>query len=399
MKSLSKVVAAMPRSGIREFMEIASKLEDVIHLEAGEPDFVTPGSIIDAGFEAARSGFTKYTSNAGFLSLREALARKVREQNGLAGVTAANIVLTPGSVGALATGVLAVTNPGDEVLVPDPGWPNYINMVLLASATPVLYPLRREHGYLPDLDELDGLVTPRTKLIMLNNPCNPTGRVFPREVVARLAAFAARHDLYVLSDEIYEAMVFEGVHEPIAQFDADGRAITVFGFSKTFAMTGWRLGYAVAAKPVAELIMRLQEPLVSCASAISQKAAESALALPADVSGAMRDAYRERRDAVVRVLGGGDGGVNRLACVPEGAFYALVDLSDVGRDTYAIAHELLRVERVATAPGETFGPSCAGLLRIAFTTGLAEVEEGCLRIQRFAGRRGPDGKSGGGSGS
>ncbi len=379
----------MPRSGIREFMEIASKLEDVIHLEAGEPDFVTPAPIIDAAFEAARGGFTKYTSNAGFPSLREALARKVREQNGLVGVTAENIVLTPGSVGALATGVLAVANPGDEVLVPDPGWPNYINMVLLAGATPVLYPLRREHGYLPDLDELDALVTPRTKLIMLNNPCNPTGQVFAREVVEGLAAFAARHDLYVLSDEIYEAMVFEGAHEPIAQFDADGRVITVFGFSKTFAMTGWRLGYAVAPAPLAELITRLQEPLVSCASSISQKAAEAALALPDAVSGTMREAYRERRDAVVRLLG--TGGANRLACVPEGAFYALVDLSDVSRDSYALAHALLREERVATAPGETFGPSSAGLLRIAFTTGLAEVEEGCRRILRFAAGAGSGG--------
>jgi aspartate aminotransferase/aminotransferase len=255
-------------------------------------------------------------------------------------------------------------------------------MVLLAGARPVLYPLRREHGYLPDLAELATLVTSKTKLIMLNNPCNPTGAVFPRAVVEALARFAEQHDVYVLSDEIYEAMVFEGRHEPIARFDTDGRVITVFGFSKTYAMTGWRLGYAVAPPPIAQLIGRLQEPLVSCSSSISQKAAEAALAGPPAVTAAMRDAYRARRDAVVGILGP----AGLLPFSPQGAFYALVDLSAIGSDTYALAHGLLREERVATAPGDTFGPSCAGMLRIAFTTELEQVEEGCRRIVRYAAR-------------
>lgn len=381
MKSLSTAVSAMPRSGIREFMELASQLDGVIHLEAGEPDFITPEAIIRAAYEAARAGFTKYSGNAGLPPLREAIARKVREENGLS-VGPEHIVVTPGSVCALATAVLAMANPGDEVLVPDPGWPNYINMVLLAGATPVLYTLRREHGYLPDMDELASLVSPKTKLIMLNNPCNPTGAVFPRAAVEALAAFAEEHDLYVLSDEIYEAMVFEGAHEPIAQFDTAGRVVTIFGFSKTYAMTGWRLGYAVAPVPIAELIMRLQEPLVSCASTISQKAGEAALAMPAEVSAAMRDAYRERRDSVVDILGA----ATLLPFVPQGAFYALVDLSEVGLDSYAMAHELLREDRVATAPGDTFGPSSAGMVRIAFTTELENVAEGCRRIVRYVER-------------
>lgn len=379
MKPLSTAVSAMPRSGIREFMELASQLDGVIHLEAGEPDFITPEAVIRAAYDAARGGFTKYSGNAGLPSLREAIARKVREENGLA-VGPENIVVTSGSVCALATAVLAMANPGDEVLVPDPGWPNYINMVLLAGATPVLYTLRQENGYLPDMDEVASLVTPKTKLIMLNNPCNPTGAVFPRETVEALAAFAEEHDLYVVSDEIYEVMVFEGAHEPIAQFDTAGRVVTVFGFSKTYAMTGWRLGYAVAPVPIAELIMRLQEPLVSCASTISQKAAEAALGLPSEVAAAMRDAYRDRRDSVVDILGG----AKLLPFVPQGAFYALVDLREVGLDSYAMAHELLREERVATAPGDTFGPSCAGMLRIAFTTELENVAEGCRRIARYA---------------
>jgi aspartate/methionine/tyrosine aminotransferase len=383
VKPLSSAVSAMPRSAIREFMELASQLDDVIHLEAGEPDFTTPDAIIRAGFEAAQGGFTKYTANAGLPSLRAAIAAKVRQQNGLE-VGAEHIVVTPGSVAALTTAVLAIVNAGDEVLVPDPGWPNYVNIVLLAGARPVSYTLLRENRYLPDIGELEALISPRTKLLMLNNPCNPTGVVFPGDVVKALAAFARRHDLYVLSDEIYEFFVFDGIHEPIAQFDSEGRVVTVYGFSKTYAMTGWRLGYAVAPPSIVQLIMRLQEPLVSCASTISQKAAEAALKLPSDVTSAMRDAYRARRDVLVAHEGTRD----LVAIIPQGAFYALLDLERISADSYALAHQLLREERVATAPGETFGPSSAGMLRVAFTTELEKLEEGCRRIGRYVRRHG-----------
>jgi len=378
MKPLSAAVSAMPHSGIREFMELAAQTDGVIHMEAGEPDFITPQAIIAAGFEAASAGFTKYSPNPGITSLREALVEKVSSVNGI-DATVEQIVVTPGSVCALATGVLATVNPGDEVLIPDPGWPNYLNMVLLAGGRPMTYTLRRENGYQPDLDELETLVSERTKLIMINNPCNPTGVVFSRETVADLAKFAARHDLYVLADEIYEYFVFEGEHQPIAHFDTDGRTITVYGFSKTYAMTGWRLGYAVASPAVARLITRLQEPLVSCASTVSQKAAEAALRLSPAETEAMRESYRGRRDRILNLPGFAD----LLAVTPRGAFYALLDLSHISRDSYALSRSLLTEEGVATAPGETFGPSCAGMVRLAFTTESDLIEEGCRRILRY----------------
>jgi aspartate aminotransferase/aminotransferase len=238
--------------------------------------------------------------------------RKLARENGLT-ATPDQIVVTAGAVGALAAGTLAVVDPGDEILVPDPGWPNYTSMALIAGGRPVPYPLRRDDGYLPDLETLGRLVSARTKLLLINSPGNPTGSVYPGSVVRSLVDFAREHDLYVLSDEVYEALVFEGEHVPAARFDGDGRVITVFGCSKTYAMTGWRLGYAFASMPVAALMARLQEPLVSCASSVSQKAAEVALDMDQSPVTAMRDAYRERRDLIVSVLGG-----ERLAVVPQG---------------------------------------------------------------------------------
>lgn len=377
MKPLARVASDMPRSGIREFMELASRVEGVIHLEAGEPDIVTPSSIIKAGLDAALAGFTGYTPNNGLESLRRLLVEKLRVRNGL-DVELSQIVVTPGSVCALASAVLATTDPGEEVLVPDPGWPNYVNMALLAGGVPVAYPLERSTGY-PDFEALEGAVTSRTKTLIMNNPVNPSGAVFPREVVEDLARFAKKHDLYVVSDEIYEAIVFDGKHEPIGQFD-DGRIISVFGFSKTYAMTGWRLGYAVAPSEIAELISRLQEPLVSCASSISQKAAEAALGMSDAEVAEMSDSYRRRRDIAVDILSGVDG---LLTFVPQGAFYAMLDLSSVESDTYLLARNLLEAEKVATAPGETFGSGQKGLLRISFSVDSDMLAEGCRRIVRF----------------
>ena len=384
MKALATAPRQMPRSGIREVMELAAGLPDVIHLEVGEPDSNTPTPIIEAALEAARAGFTKYTANAGFRSLREALVVKLAVENGLR-ATPDEIVVTPGAVCALASAVFATVDPGDEVLIPDPGWPNYVSMVRLAGGVPVRYPLRRGNGYVPAVDDLEPLVSPRTKLAFLNSPANPTGAVYPEATMRALVDLAVAHDLYVLSDEVYEAFVFEGRHVPAARFDRDGRVISVFGFSKTYAMTGWRLGYAVASGEVAALLAKIQEPLVSCASAVTQKAAEAALRVPREGQEATCRAYRARRDRVVEILEP----AGLLAAVPRGAFYALVDLSGLSRDSSALARELLLEERVAAAPGETFGTEAAGMIRISLAASEEALEEGCRRIVRFANRRRP----------
>ncbi len=379
MKPLSQRALTMRRSGIREIMELASELPDVIHLEVGEPDCPTPAHVVEAAAQAARDGYTKYSPTAGLRSTRVAVAAKLRERNGLA-ATPEQTIITPGAVFALAVALLATVEPGDEVLLPDPGWPNYDSAVHVIGGRAVPYPLLRERDYQPDLAALEALVTPRTKTLVINSPANPTGAVFPPETIRALVELAARHDLYVISDEVYEEIVFEGQHAPAASFDRDGRVIGVYGFSKTYAMTGWRLGYAFASPEVAALMAKLAEPFVSCPSSIVQKAAEAALAGPQDAVAAMVDSFRQRRDAVVRLLAP-DG---LLAAVPHGAFYALVDVSAASADSGAAARQLLAEQRVATAPGDTFGARGAGLVRISLATEQSLLEEGCRRIAAFA---------------
>jgi aspartate aminotransferase/aminotransferase len=363
-------------------MERARQLPGVIRLEVGEPDANTPEHIIQAAADAARAGFTKYTPSAGLPSLREALARRLVAQTGRPTVPE-QVIVTSGSTFGVAAALIATVDPDDEVLVPDPGWPIYATIAQFIGARVVRYPLTRETGYQPEYDRLRRLVTSRTKAIIVNSPSNPTGAVFPREVIGALAAFAGEHDLYAISDEVYDEFVYEGEHVPLAAFDDDGRVISIYGFSKAYAMTGWRLGYVRAAPAIVEAMERLVEPLVACPSSVSQKAGEAALAAGrADVE-RMREAYRHRRDTVVEILGT----EGLLASVPRGAFYALVDLSRVETDSVALAGRLLDEQRVATAPGEAFGPSAAGCVRISFATEQRLLEAGCRRIVQFAARR------------
>ncbi|MBI2370438.1 MAG: pyridoxal phosphate-dependent aminotransferase [Deltaproteobacteria bacterium] len=382
MKPLSGVPQRMTRSGIRVLMEIASRLPDVIHLEVGEPDFATPEHIVDGAFEAVSAGFTKYTANAGLLSLRQAIVEKLARVNQLQR-DVRHVIVTSGAVCALGTSVLAVAEAGDEVLIPDPGWPNYESMVLLAHAVPVRYPLDRAQAFMPDLDDLARRVTPRTKALLINSPSNPAGAVFTKEMVEELAAFAERHDLYLISDEVYEELVFEGEHVSPARYDRDGRVISIFGASKTYAMTGWRLGYAVAPEPIAALLEKLVEPLISCASVISQKAAETALRGPQACVETFRRSYQRRRDLVVSLLEP-DG---LLATVPRGAFYALVDIGTSGMDSDTFARALLEESRVAVAPGATFGPQARQYVRISFATQEQALVEGLTRLKAFLAKR------------
>jgi aspartate/methionine/tyrosine aminotransferase len=378
MRPTSSAVAGMRRSGIREVMELAQAIPDAIHLEVGEPGFPTPAHIVEAAHAAALAGYTKYTANAGMLSLRQLLVGKIRQFNGLE-VAPENIVVTPGAVTAIAASIFALVEPGDEVLLPDPGWPNYQMMVPTAGAVTVLYPLRADDGFTPDLDALERLVTPKTKAMVINSPGNPTGAVFSREVMLKLLEFIRRHDLYLISDEVYEQIIFEGEHVSPARFDSEGRVITVSGFSKTYAMTGWRLGYAVAAKPLAAQIAKLQEPLVTSTCSVSQKAGEAALWGPQECVQEMVDEYRRHRDTTAGILTAA--GVPFFR--PQGAFYAMVDISARSRDSYAFARQLLQEAHVAVAPGATFGPSAAGYVRISLASSAAAVEEGVRRLAMF----------------
>jgi aspartate aminotransferase len=376
MKPPSRSAAAMRRSGIREVLDLAVERPGVLRLEIGEPDFPTPAHIVEAAARAAADGYTKYTVNRGLPSVREAIVAKLATRNRIrAGVE--QIVVTTGGGTALMESLIALVEPGEGILISDPAWPNYEMMAAALHAEPLRYPLERSADFEPDLDALDAVAgDPRAKVLLINSPANPTGSVWRRETIERVLDIARRHDLYLLSDEVYEEIVFEGEHVSPATLDEDGRVITVFSASKTYAMTGWRLGYLVASPGLADLIAKVQEPVVSCATAVSQKAFEAALLGPQECVAQMRDAYRLRRDATVKALREAD----LFVTEPQGAFYIFADASRATTDTYALARWLVLEHGIAVAPGETFGSRAAGLVRISLASAPETLERGIERL-------------------
>ncbi len=378
MKPSSTVRGSLERHGVREIMVRSAEIPGALHLEVGQPNFETPVHIQDAARRAIDEKWFGYTHNAGIVQLRRSLGAFLQRQYGL-DVAPEQLVVTPGAVTALALGVLAVTDPGDEVLVPDPSWPNYWQMVHCHGAVPLFYSLRPENGFLPSMEELERLVTPRTKLLMINTPGNPTGAVFPRETMVELLQFARRHDLYLLSDEVYDRIVFDGEHVPALSLDDDGRVLSIYGVSKNFAMTGWRVGFLAANRDVASVAERTVEPMFSCVNSIAQAAAIAAYDGPQDTTDFMTQRYRERRDAAMTVFR--EQGVPAFR--PGGAFYLLVDCSGTDLDPQAIAFRLLEEEGVAVGPGATFGKVTEWMIRLSLASDDADLIEGCRRICRF----------------
>jgi aspartate/methionine/tyrosine aminotransferase len=373
VKSFAARSVAARRSTIREIFDAANRQPGAIRLEIGEPSFPTPSHIVEAAFAAAQAGFTKYGPNGGLATLRELLAAKLERADGYR-VDPDQIVVTPGGMNALFSIYLALLEPGDEVLLPTPGFPNMDEMVSLLGGVPVFYELRLDEGFLPDLERLEALVTPRTKAIFTNSPANPTGAVFGELLVRDLVAFADRHDLWLISDEVYDEMVLdeERSHFSAARCDRAGRVVTVYSFSKIYAMTGWRLGYAVCEPGLADLLRKLQEPEVSCPSTISQKAAEAALLGPQSLVATMRDAYRSRRDRAWELLKSRNVDGFRT----QGTFYMVVDVAPTGLPSHEFTLRLLSEWGVAVAPGEVFGPAGQGLVRISLAPELEVLEAG-----------------------
>ncbi len=371
---------SLRRSEIRVLFDAATRATgDVIRLEVGEPSFTTPVHVIDAAARAARDGHTGYGPNGGLLSLRELLAEKLRSVNRIE-ASVDEIVVTPGAMNALYSVYLALLEPGDEVLLPTPGFPNMDETIRLLGSRPVFYPLSADAGFLPDVGALEALVTDRTRMIFVNTPANPTGAVYPAPLMRDLVEFAARHDLWLLCDEVYDEMVLSPgcEHTAAAPLDSDGRVITVCSFSKVYAMTGWRVGYAVAPRPVADLLRKLQEPLVSCPSTISQKAAEAALTGPRAPYDDMLAAYRRRRSAALdAALGAG-----LRAVASDGTLYMLLDVSAAGIDDLQFALRLLESQSVSVAPGSVFGPAGRGWARISLAAEEPAITEGVRRLAK-----------------
>ena len=374
---LSTTLRAAPHSGIREIMQLAESVPDAIRLEVGQPDYRTPAHIVEAAKRALDDGWHGYTPTAGLSSLRERLADKLRRVNGI-DVPVEQVVCGPGGAGVIAAGVMSLCNPGDEVLLPDPSWPNYRLLLATAQARPLLYPCPTETGCLPDLNRLEALISPRTRVLVVNSPNNPTGRVYPSEVLRQLGDIAERRGLWVVSDECYDQIMLDG--RPVApgmREHADPeRVVTCFTFSKTYAMTGWRLGYAVAAPQVVDCMIKMTEGTTSSPSTVAQKAAEAALDGPQDCVGEMVTGYRRRRDLVVDLLR--EAGL--LLTVPEGAFYILADISPTALDSDSFSARLLEERGVAVAPGSAFGEVAGGAVRISLASSDQDLREGVGRL-------------------
>ncbi len=377
MPAISEMVLGLQESGIRRIMNAAVAMEGVIRLEVGEPRFATPAHIVAAANAAALAGFTKYTPNCGLQSLRQAIAERVSEDCKLR-IPPERVGVTVGAVGSIYGAVRILVDSGAEVLIPEPGWPNYRMVVRSCGAVPVAYRLREEDGFLPTIAELERVLTPRTRLLLINTPSNPLGTVFPADLMEQLAAFARRHDLWLISDEVYERIVFVGRHTSAICFDTDDRVIVVSGFSKSYAMTGWRIGYTVAPPAVIVQLGKMQEGYVSCAPGPSQKAAEAALRGPQDCVAEMRDAYNENRRLATRLLE--EYGIGYHS--PQGAFYLWTRVGC--DDSMGFALALLQEERVAVAPGSTFGPAGEGYVRLSLASAPEDITEGIRRLAAFA---------------
>jgi aspartate aminotransferase len=375
LQAIASGPAEAAHSGIREVVNLALVTPGCIRLEVGEPNFSTPTHIVEAAVEFARKGAVKYTATAGLLSLRERLVAKLERVNGFqAGVD--NINCTVGGVGGIAAAMAALLEPGDEVLVPDPAWPNYRLMLSWAHGVLVPYACSPANQFLPEPAEVEKLVTPRTKLMIVNSPSNPTGAVFPRALLEELVDVAVRHNLYFLSDECYDQVILDGEHVSPASFCTDGRVISAYTFSKTYAMTGWRVGYVVANDKISDSITKILESNSSCIPTVCQKAAEAALDGPREPIQEMVGAYRERRDLCVGLLEEAEMLISR----PQGAFYIMADIGRSNLDARDFAFDLVRSKKVAVAPGTAFGDSAREAVRISLASSPEDLSVGIGRM-------------------
>ncbi len=377
---LSQRVADLKPSGIRKFFDIVSTMKDVISLGIGEPDFTTPRPILEAGIRSLQNGETHYTSNAGILELRQALSEHIERLYGVHYDPATEIVITVGGSEALYLSATALLNPGDEVIILTPCFVAYQAEVFLAGGVPVEVPCRVENDFDVDPEDIRRAITPRTKAILIGFPNNPTGAVASRERLVEIGRIAEQHDLVVLSDEIYDQLVYGVKHVCFPALPGmRDRSILLGGFSKDYAMTGWRIGYAAAPEHIMSGMMRIHQYTVMCSSTTSQRAALEAMQTGAPYVEQMAAEYDRRRRLIVD-------GLNTIGLKtfePRGAFYAFPYVGDTGLDEEAFANRLLQEERVAVVPGSAFGAGGEGFVRCSYATGYEKLEEALDRIERF----------------
>jgi aminotransferase len=382
---ISTRVATLKPSGIRKFFDIAATMKDVISLGIGEPDFITPKPIMDAGIQSILRGDTHYTSNAGIIELRQALSNHLDKLYGVRYDPDTEILMTVGVSEALYLAFTSILEPGDEVIIPTPCFVAYQAEVILAGGVPVEVASRMENDFSPDPEEIEAAITPRTKAILIGYPNNPTGAVASMEALVRLAEIAEKHDIVVISDEIYDRLVYGVEHICFPALDGmRKRTILLGGFSKDYAMTGWRIGYAAAPVDFIRSMTRVHQYTIMSAPTMSQRAALEGLLNGEEHVQQMLAEYDRRRTFLVAAL-------NRLGLdtvEPKGAFYVFPRITVSGLDDEAFAQRLLQEEKVAMVPGNAFGAGGDGFVRISYATSFEKIEEAMHRLENFMRRMG-----------
>jgi aspartate/methionine/tyrosine aminotransferase len=375
----------MKRIGTETAFEVFARAQalerqgkNVVHLELGEPDFPSPKAAIEAGIEALRAGMTKYTTSPGILDLRARIAEVEGPRRSLK-FTPEQVVVTPGAKPIMFYVLLALAQEGDEVLYPDPGFPIYESMIRFSGATPVPYPLREENGFCMDPGYIAARLSPRTRLVIISSPNNPTGGVEPHENLGRLSDALRKNDTWILSDEIYSHLIFEGSHHSITGFEGmPEKTIILDGFSKTYSMTGWRLGWGIMPQELVPHITRLVINSVSCTSGFSQRGGLGAISTLEETLPHMREEFKRRREVIVA-------GLNEIPGVrcarPRGTFYAFPNVSSFGRKSKEVADYLLEKSGVACLSGTAFGNEGEGYLRLSFATSIDKIQVALARIK------------------
>ena len=388
-----QLATRMSRLGTETAFEVLAKARaleaqgrSVIHLEIGEPDFDTPAHIVEAAKRALDEGYTHYGPAAGLPELREAIAQDISTSRGIA-VQPDQVVVTPGGKPVMFFAILALCEAGDEVIYQNPGFPIYESMINFVGAKAVPLPLLEERGFSFSIDDLVSRITPRTKMLVINSPANPTGGIIPRGDIAAIAELAVKHNFWVLSDEIYCRLLYEGAHHSIAaEPGMADRTIILDGFSKTYAMTGWRMGYGVTPANLTPSIVKLMTNSNSCTASFSQRAGVAAITGPQEPVDRMRAEFRRRRDAVVAALNAIPG----VRCaMPKGAFYAFPNITGTGLSEREVADRLLSEAGVATLAGTAFGEYGAGYLRLSYANSMENLNEAVRRIGQFVERLAP----------
>ncbi|MDL2293617.1 pyridoxal phosphate-dependent aminotransferase [Ruminococcaceae bacterium OttesenSCG-928-D13] len=381
MRISSKAQQIKP-SAIRKMFNQALEYDNVISFTLGEPDFTAPPNVVQAAERALEEGKTKYSPNIGILELREAVSHRLAASHGLSYSPKDEIVITIGAMGALHLAMMCLLEEGDEVLISAPCWTNYIQIVTMCGGVPVLVPALEANDFVPDPAVLEEHITSRTRLILLNSPANPTGGVIDHDTLEKIAGLCVQHGLYVLSDEVYRTIAFDGVTvESIATFpQMQERTVVVDSFSKAYAMTGWRVGFAAAPRELVLEMTKLQENVSACCPTPCQYAAVEALSGPQQCIDAMNLQYKARRNLVIEQINRMPG----LSCkTPKATFYAFVNITGTGLSSEDFAMQLLRQHQVVVVPGTAFGPQGEGYVRISYATSLEQITEGLDRIEAF----------------